>query len=322
MRTSNLKITGAVLALMMTTATGAYAETTKQVGTMAGTTIASTVSISFRRGAAEVTDSASATFYVDRKIDMLMEADDESDITLDMGDGDFDQDIDFSFTNYSNAEASFVISATVPEGFSEAATGDDTYQIFVNGSAIENGDTITVAAGGEPAIRIVARFDPETNATHSFSVSASPTDAFAEATGRSITTSGSDNMNTIHLFALADQSASTSVVLSSPLLTATKTVAVLSQDADFDCAEGDAEAGAQAAIPGACIEYTITVNNTGGAAMRQLVVSDTMPEGVTLVAAYGAFFTIETSGASVTATAGANLTNGSDAELRIRATID
>ena len=321
MRTSNLKLTGAVMALLMTTATGAYAQA-KEVGTMAGTTIASTVSISFSRGGAEVTDTASATFYVDRKIDMLMEADSAGDITLDLGEGEFAQDIDFSFTNYSNAEASFTINATAPEGFTEAASGDDTYQIFVDGTAIANGDEITVAAGDEPAIRIVARFDPETNATRSFSVEASPTDAFAEVTGRSITASGSDNMNTIHLFASADQSASTSVVLSSPLLSATKTVAVLSQDAAFDCAEGEAEAGAQAAIPGACVEYTITVNNTGGASMRNLVVTDTMPEGVTLVAAYGAFFDIDTSGASVTATATSNLTNGSDAVLSIRATID
>lgn len=324
MRYSNLKLTGAALALMMTTASGAYAGTSVDFGTMAGTEISSKVTITFRRGAVDVTDEATATFYVDRKIDMLMAADDEGDITLDLGEGEFSQDIDFTFTNYSNAETVFEIDATVPDVFSEDTEGDDTYQIIADGTTISNGGTITVAAGATPKIQIVARFDPDTNATHAFSVKASPTGAFVQATGRIVTASGDDNMNTIWLFEDADQTASTNVVLSSPLLTASKTVAVLSQFADFACASADADEGAQAAIPGACIEYTITVENTGGAAMRNLVVSDTMPAGITLVAAYGDFFNISTEGASVTATApaGTNLSNGSDAVLRIRATID
>jgi uncharacterized repeat protein (TIGR01451 family) len=321
MRYSNLKLTGAALALLMTTSAGAYAQT-KTVGTTAGTEIASTVNLSFKRGSATVATTASATFHVDRKIDMIMDTPHDTDIVLDLGAGTFSQAMTFDFTNYSNATADFTITVDAPAGFTEGTSGDDTYSILVDGVALANGGTISVAAGAEPEITVVARFDPDTNATRTFEVTAAPTAAFAVETGRDITVAGAANMNTIHLFDADDQKASATVVLSSPLLTASKTVAVISQDASFDCASGVAAGGAQAAIPGACIEYTITVNNTGGAAMRELAVTDTMPAGITLVSASSSFFAVTTSGADVTAEASGNLTAGESAELKIRATID
>lgn len=322
MRYSNLSLAGAALALMMTTATGAYAQT-KSVGTMAGTDIVNTVNLSFRRGSETVNTTASATFHVDRKIDMIMDTPHDTDIVLDLGLGVFTETMTFNFTNYSNATADFVITVAVPAGFSEAASGDDTYSIMVDGVALANGGTITVAAGAEPVITVTARFDPDTNASRTFEVTAAPTGDFAEATGRDITLAGAANMNTIHLFDAADQVADATVVLSSPLLTATKDVAVISQDATFDCENGAAASGAQAAIPGACIEYTITVNNTGGAAMRDLRIIDTMPSGITLVGASSTFdFDIGINGAEVQARATSNLTAGNTAVLKIRATID
>lgn len=322
MRISNLKLTGAALALLMTTATGAYANT-KTVGTIAGTEIASTVNISFARGGAQVSSTASATFFVDRKIDMQMTTAHTNAIDLDLGAGNFSQTLNYTFTNYSNDTADFTISVTAPAGFTESGSEeDDTYVVLVNGSPIANGSEITVAAGGAPEISIVAYFDPSTNATRTFEVSAAPTASFAEVTGGNITQAGAANRNTIHLFAAADQTISASVALTSPTLTATKSVAVISQDASFDCAAGVAPGGAQAAIPGACIEYTITVNNTGGAAMRNLAISDDMPVGVTPVAVTGAAFNGSINGQLVTASATSNLTAGSSAVLRIRATID
>lgn len=325
MRYSNLKLTGAAMALLMTTATGALADGSKSVGTMAGTTIENTVSVTFSRGSAEVSTTASATFHVDRKIDMIMDTPHETAVALDLGEGTFTQTLDFNFTNYSNAEVDFTISVDAPAGFSEAAEGDDTYQVFVDGALILNDGTITVAANAAPEIEVRARFAPDSDdVTRTFTVTAAPTGAFDEATGRDITLAGADNMNTLHLFVAADQTASASVDLTSPLLTASKSVAVISDDADFNCASGEAAGGSQAAIPGACIEYTITVNNTGGAAMRNLSVSDTMPANVTLVGAYSddEFFNVSTNGAEVTAEATGSLTSNTSRVLRIRATID
>jgi len=322
MRMSKLNLTGAALALLMTTATGAYAQT-KSVGTIAGTDIVNTVSVSFARGGSIVSTSASATFYVDRKIDMLMETVHTSAILLDLGAGTFSQQIDYSFTNYSNASADFTISVTVPAGFTEAATGDDTYEVFVEGALIANGAFITVAAGADPAIQVIARFDPSTNdETRSFTVTAAPTGDFAEVTGGNITAAGAENRNTIHLFAAADQGVTASVDLTSPLLTASKTVAVISEGAGFDCEAGTAPGGSQAAIPGACIEYTITVNNTGGAAMRNLEIYDEAPAGVTFVGATGTDFGIAFGSNAITAEAESNLTSNNSFVLRIRATID
>lgn len=327
MRYSNLTIAGAAVALMMSTAPAAFA-----AGTTALTAIESTVNISFSRGSAQVDLSESVTFYVDRKVDLLAESQHSGNVTVDLGTGTFTEELRFNFENKSNAAVDFVISVDAPSGFSEDASGgEDTFYVTVDGNAYGVGDTITFAADAAPVIRVIAEFAADTNANRTFTVNVNPTSDFNEVTGRDILAGGAANMNTIWLFDSADTSASATFAVASPTLTASKAVAVVSQDASFDCADGTAPGGAQAAIPGACIEYTITVNNTGGAAMRNLVIEDVMPSGVSLAGIAGVSF--EPSGFfsvghgslgsnGVRAVAQSNLTNGGSATLRIRATID
>lgn len=171
---------------------------------------------------------------------------------------------------------------------------------------------------------MVATFAPDSNGTFEFEVSAAPAAGFGVETGRDILESGAANMNTIHLFASADTSDTATFEVSSPTLTATKAVSVIHQNppAGFDCALDGGPGAPQAAIPGACIEYLITVNNTGGAAMRNLVVIDDLPAQVSYAGWISGDFTVAVDGNQVTGTMTGNLTAAESAVLRIRAIID
>lgn len=77
----------------------------------------------------------------------------------------------------------------------------------------------------------------------------------------------------------------------SPNLTATKVVTAISEPGSSDpftpisdCDTATPVAGAKA-IPGACVEYVITVVNSGSIAADTLVISDTLPAEVTFVSA-------------------------------------
>lgn len=91
--------------------------------------------------------------------------------------------------------------------------------------------------------------------------------------------------------------------VSSPDLTAAKTVEVISTNADgtFVCASGALVSANEYAIPGSCLEYTITIVNSGSAAATVSSISDTLPTEFTF---NGATFTNFTGGTEATPTAG------------------
>jgi uncharacterized repeat protein (TIGR01451 family) len=74
-----------------------------------------------------------------------------------------------------------------------------------------------------------------------------------------------------------------------PVLTAQKTVIVFSEDGS-GCADANATPPADpvnpAAIPGACMQYTISVQNTGPAAAQAVNLTDTLPANLTLINAF------------------------------------
>jgi len=325
MRYSNLKLGGAVAALMLATTPAAFA-----AGTTALTAIESTVNITFTRGANTVSDSAAVTFYVDRKVDFLTESTHGGAVDVDLGDPDsnFTGSLVYTLVNTSNATIDYAITTAgaVPAAGATGSVTSHALQISRDGGATWSNVAAaeTLAADEEVQLRILATFAPNTNGTFDFNVAAQPTAAFAEVTGRSILTGGAGAMNTVHLFEAVDTNDTATFEVSSPVLTAEKTVTVIDQaPADgFDCADGAQAAGAQAALPGACIEYTITVNNTGGGAMRNLSLTDNLPAQVTYAGHFAGPFTVNVTGNNVSATHTGNLTAGNSAVLRIRATIN
>jgi len=89
-----------------------------------------------------------------------------------------------------------------------------------------------------------------------------------------------------------DHSATSAYVAASADLTAVKAVAIFAED-DTGCStiSGPATGTDKYAIPGACVEYTITVANAGGTEATSLKVNDVLPGEIKFVAASASGFT-------------------------------
>lgn len=110
-----------------------------------------------------------------------------------------------------------------------------------------------------------------------------------------------------------------------PVISATKTVRVIAEaGAGVDCATSPQLPGAEAAAPGACLEYTITVLSApnGASAVSNVQVVDVLPTNMLLVAANenAGFTSLMTSGNTVTGTLG-SLSAGVQASFKIRAVL-
>ena len=90
-------------------------------------------------------------------------------------------------------------------------------------------------------------------------------------------------------------SATASFVVVTASLSASKTVGVIATDASaITCATDPVVPGNQYAVPGACIEYVISVTNAVGASATatDIAVSDTLPDEVAFVGVTQASFTV------------------------------
>jgi uncharacterized repeat protein (TIGR01451 family) len=319
MKLAKLTITGAAAALMLSTAPAAWANN----GTTAGTEITNSISLSYRSGSQtiDVEDADSASFTVDRKVDFLVEEQVGGGITVDLGSGDDDDgaSVTFKLDNLSNDDVEYAFDVTAPAGFSHDPDGGlNTYRLMIGGSAYTPGDPYEVGEDGEVTVELIVEFDPEIEGDEfDFSLTATP--QIAESDADDI--ANLSTVSTVWLFEADDDEDSVTYTIIRPLVSATKDVAVVDQSDAFACSDMNAAGDGGAAIPGACVEYTITVTNNGNAAARDIVITDTLPAGLTYQNAAGAFAVIHAAGV-VTATANDNLTNGSTETLRIRATID
>lgn len=128
-------------------------------------------------------------------------------------------------------------------------------------------------------------------------------------------------------------SATASFLVVAADLTAGKTVSVIDTDAgSITCATDPASAGNQYSVPGACIEYIITVANDAGAAATatNIDISDTLPDEVAFVASSQSGFTVAgtitnpgggCSSSCAIALDDASLAPGDTGTLTIRATV-
>ena len=106
----------------------------------------------------------------------------------------------------------------------------------------------------------------------------------ADGTGTTVDGSDSDNEG--------DHSATGTYIVAAADITAVKTVDVFSQDGT-GCAviPGSAPTGTQYSIPGACVEYVITVENAGSSAATDIIVNDVLPDELLFASADFAGFT-------------------------------
>ena len=124
------------------------------------------------------------------------------------------------------------------------------------------------------------------------------------------------------------RTASQRVLIDAPDLTVSKTVKVLDNgiSGTFNCASGTVPAANDIpALPGACVEYTITLTNavTATSASSTIVMRDPLPTGVEYVSVIrGDFDTgTYTAGTRTVNASKATLNPGESASFRIRATV-
>lgn len=264
-------------------------------GTASGTVITNTVTVNYQVGGiAQPEETAENEITVDRKVNLLVTRVDNT--ATPVTPGASEQAVSFNVQNLSNATLDFALSAErVSEGGASGFSGavdfvveptltfylDDGDGIFNETTPITHLDSLApdatarvwvvanvptgIADGAIAAITLTATAHEDNN-------DAALGDALVEAT---VNTAGVDT-----IFADgagiddgardAAFSATDDFVVVTATVTATKTSRIVA---------GDFSTGA--AIPGATVEYCITVSNTGSAAATNIAISDTIPAELT-----------------------------------------
>jgi len=270
-------------------------------------------------------------------VDVLLTGDLAGDFTLDtntdtLGDSEYrvyisaDATLDGGDTVYNPAGLS---TAASPTAFDAGGTGDEFHVIVVVNIPSDAQDdevvTFSVRTTALDLAETAALTEDIGNGLDNDTVPADAVDiVFADGAKQA----GSDGTDAAEDGVHTDNA---SVTVASADLSVTKAVTIVDENTQgaFTCAT-DADPAiadaAQGAIPGACLEYTITLANGAAASAdaESISISDTLPTGVTFSA-----FTETTDWTSpdetagvVTATLTANLAPGETSELKFRVTVD
>ena len=293
-------------------------------GTDAGTNVENTFTLDYKvTGVDQPTIENSGTpteFTVDRLIDLTV----ASSGTTAVAPGAQDQELVFSLTNEGNDTQAYDLSVVNEGGDDFSATnvtlfyyiddGDNTFEPDSgDGSAIAYNSSETpdlakdrvfwvVIQGDIPAgladadeddLTLVAdTLEPSTAGGTAGNPVVADADATNSMTGAAENVladgSGTANENPNE----GDHSASSAYVVASADLTAVKAVTIFSEDGTgCDTIPGTPAAGEQYSVPGACIEYRITVSNTGGTNATDVTVNDILPDEIEFIAADTSGFT-------------------------------
>lgn len=341
MKISTPRVLGLAAALLIGTSGIALA-------TPSGTSVTNSIDLSYETGGVTITedDAATVTFLVDTGVDLIVEGQDAGNaITVTQG-----QDpavLTYRLENLSNADFGFDINVTSAGtlGLTYDAAGGGaagTYFVAYGTSPTYDAGTTTVyntaglvnigdlSEGDEIYIFIVGNI-PTTavdGASDTFTVTATALEA---GTNTAVTESGTGDPAAVDVV-FADpgadgvESDDETATVAAPDLTATKTQTLISENLDgtFNCATGTADSAAEAFIPGACVEYTITVTNGSGAtsAATNLSVSDSLPSDVTYVTHDAGTFDSVTYAAPVVTGTEATLAPGDTVTFTVRATVN
>lgn len=366
MTPSPLKTLALSTALAVVFSGGAMAQTAP------GTVITNTISLNYNTGAGEIVvaeeDLPTRTFTVDRKIDLSLRSTRDPEAEVTAPGGTAQAILAFELTNNGNGTQDFAIEVTQPAGNltltpSETPTltpAAGEYSVVTSTTNNLSG-TVSPLDGNiddlgpneSIFVLIVANIpiDTEDNLFRDFTVTAT---TLTEAGGEIVYTRdlGLDGENVIAVDTVSNSTLAPDTQVSdatdgidadqarlrvsTPMIVARKTVAVISEDPDFACNDldsaGDAASATAGAFPGACLEYRIEIENTSvtGAAATSIVVTDDLPAQVsikqvsqiTYSPAYAASGDIQPTVADpVTATIN-TLPADTTATIRIRVTVD
>ena len=301
-RILRLGAVASVLAIAAGTATPAFA-----AGTTAGSTITNNVTVNFQvGGVAQNSVSASNSFTVDRKVNFTVAEDGSA--TTQVSPGQLAAVTAFVVTNTTNAPIDVALAATNRSGGTAAHGGTDNFDVSNfrvyrdtnnNGSYDSGTDTLItyvdqLAADANQRVFVVVDvpLGRSTNDVAGVRLTGTAAEATAAGSlGATITeTSGANTAGVDTVFADTNAGGNTArdgihfaeddyTVLAASL-TATKTSRIVS-----DPLNGTTN---PKMIPGAVVEYCISVANAaGGASASNVAFSDTLPAETTYDSSFG-----------------------------------
>lgn len=297
---------GSALALVLVCAAASPAFA---AGTTAGTVITNTVSVNYQVGGFSQTgQTASNTITVDRKVNVTVA--EVGTVTTEVSPGQLAAVTTFQVTNLSNAVLDFALVAAQQSGGAGAHSNTDTFDatnvsMFVdsNGNGTYDAGTdlaVTyldeLAADGNRTVFVVADIPVAltTGAVAAVTLTATGREgagagsqgaALTETTGANtagVDTVYADGAGATDAARDAAFSAKDDYTVRAAALTVVKASTLIS-----DPLNGTTN---PKAIPGAVIEYCISVANAAGSATAtNVAISDTLPGEVTYLSAYGIF---------------------------------
>lgn len=324
-------------------------------GTAAGSTITNTVTVNYQvGGVSQTATGASNSFTVDRKVNLTVA--EVGTATTTVSPGSAAQVTTFTVTNTSNATLDFALVAAQQTGLAGAHSNTDTFDVTNVKIYVETGtvagfdatDTLVtyldeLPADGAKTVYVVADvpLSLTTGAVAAVTLTATGREGgTASSQGIALvetTTANTAGMDTVYADGAgatdaardAAFSAKDDYTVQAAALAVVKTSVVIS-----DPVNGTTN---PKPIPGAVIEYCISVANAAGSATASSVaISDPLPSTVTYNSAYGIFingtvtsgvcnFDGSAGGAFATGTVSGTLTSVAASEtktLRFRATIN
>jgi len=289
-------------------------------GTAAGTDVQNTFTLDYQVGGVDqptIDNTATPTqFTVDRLVDLTVASNGDTTVAP----GAQDQELVFSLTNDGNDTQAYdltVIDETGDE-FSAAGTtvfyyvddgdgvfepgGDDGAPIPYNGTStgdVAPDETLFVVVEGDiPASAVDTDTDDLSLVADTLEPSTA-TNAGAEVTpdtdGNTLTGAAenvlADASGTLNEAAgEGDHSASATFIVASADISGVKEVTVFAEDGS-GCATIPGASSGGYAIPGACVEYTITVENVGGTAASDIIINDVLNDNLEFITASASGFT-------------------------------
>lgn len=267
------RVTLAVIALSSVgVMQGAFA-----VGTPSNTDITNTATVNYSVGAVAQTavNSNIATFKVDRKVDLTVTAGSATSTNP----GATNAPVIYTVTNTGNGTDSFTLAGSNQAGDNFDVSNIKIYQ--------DNGTTPNVFDAGDTLIAAPVSFTADQSIKF-FIVSDIPLAATngqssivrLTATTTSTATVGADTAGVDVVFADAGnngtENANNTYNISAATLAVVKSAALISDPVN--------NTTNPKAIPGAVVEYTITVTNSGAAAATAVTLTDSIPTNTTYVA--------------------------------------
>ncbi|MCE6958767.1 DUF11 domain-containing protein [Cereibacter sphaeroides] len=338
---TSLKHLATALALLLGSTAIAAAATTP------GTLISNSIDLSYTSGGntVSVPTAATATFTVDKKIDLVFNGLDAGGVVL----AERSQNVatlSYMLENKGNDVSGYDINVVASDVldlvYAPAGGGaEGTFHVVISDNPVPGAGTEVIynttgnvnagdlAPGAKLYVHVYANIKDSASDKDQklFEVTATALDAGTTTPTVELRGQGLAAVDTV----FADpgvngwEKAAETLKVEAPTLTAVKTVEVISENLDgtFNCSAGAKQPAAEAAIPGGCVEYTISVVNSASAskAAVNLSISDELPDDVTWVSnTTGTFDSVTKSGDTLTGTK-ASLAPGETAEFKIRALI-